>query len=95
MPNSIYADCLAQSFVSDGNVFLKLTTVSGNLSQSGRDLPELAATLIMPLSRFQDFAKNVQTAATMYPSATPERDDGVEPKGSPPVVYGPPVQIPE
>mgnify|MGYP003346264641 CR=1 FL=1 len=71
---SIYSDEVLQSFAAEGNVFLKLGAISGNVDQAGNDLKDIAATLIIPVSRFQDFAKNIQIAASLY-----QVDGGVAP----------------
>ena len=73
MTSKIYLDEITQSFVSDGNVFLRLVSVTGDLDSSGKDIKDTSATLVIPLVRFAAFAKNVGVAADLYvPSQSTE-----------------------
>lgn len=66
MTSKIYLDEILQSFVSDGNVFLRLGAITGDVDVAGNDIKEMTATLVVPLSRFGEFAKNVGIAADLY-----------------------------
>lgn len=69
--SQIYVDEVIQSFVNDGNVFLKFGTLTGDVDASGQDLKVSPVTLIVPLSRFKELARNFNSAADAYCLDTP------------------------
>ena len=66
MDSKVYVDEIIQSFANDGNVFLRLGAVTGDVDISGKDIKNIATTLVIPLCRFSEFAKNVGIAAQLY-----------------------------
>lgn len=66
MTSKIYLDEIVQSFVSDGNVFLRLGSVTGDVDSAGKDIKDTSVTLVIPLVRLAEFAKNVGIAADLY-----------------------------
>lgn len=85
MSSKIFLDEITQSFVSDGNVFLRLGSVTGDLDSSGKDIKDISATLVIPLVRFAAFAKNVGVAADLYVPGESAEDQPVEPASTEPL----------
>lgn len=95
MIQKIYADEIIQSFISDGNVFLKLGVNSGDINQVGEDVKDIAVCIIIPLSRFQKFAANVGLAASSYLSGQNSEEDAVVPDLEESIDMGVPLIVPE
>lgn len=66
MVKQIYIDEIAQSFVSDGNVFLKLSAVIGDVDALGNDIKHSPVTLVIPITRFQAFSENIAKAKEIH-----------------------------
>lgn len=64
--SQVYVDEITQSFVSDGNVFLKMGAVTGDVDQVGKDIKSCPVTLVIPLSKFQEFVTNMISAGEAY-----------------------------
>lgn len=80
MDKLFYFDELTQSFVSNGNVFLKLGAISGNVDSSGQDIKSQIATLVIPLELLQIFSTNINLATQAYCGPFNEiKADAVEP----------------
>jgi hypothetical protein len=62
----IYIEELAQSFVNDENVFLKMSVTDGDVDAAGTDIKVCPVTLIIPISRFSEFVDNVAVAGQNY-----------------------------
>lgn len=93
MSQRIYVDEILQSFVNDGNVFLKLGAVSGDVDATGQDIREAACTLIIPLQRFGEFCKNIAVAQSLYLTSESQERESI-PLPSPQVELGQPLLIP-
>lgn len=96
MTSKIYLDEILQSFVSDGNVFLRLGSITGDVDIAGKDIKDTSATLIIPLNRFAEFAKNVGIAADLYVSQQESVQANVQPnKKNPAEHVGLPIHVPD
>lgn len=95
MTSKIYLDEIVQSFVSDGNVFLRLGSVTGDVDSAGKDIKDTSVTLVIPLVRLAEFAKNVGIAADLYQPKQAPVDGSVEPAAAAPLdELGLPLLIP-
>lgn len=63
---TIYIEDIIQSFVSNGNVFLLMSSPSGEVDTQGNDVGAPPVSLVIPLSKFGDFVKNVKSAGEQY-----------------------------
>lgn len=64
--SQVYVDEITQSFVSDGNVFLKMGAITGDVDQAGKDIKSNPVTLIIPLTKFESFVENIVSAGDTY-----------------------------
>ena len=66
MDNYLFFSEIEQSFVSDGNVFLKLVAPSGGLDSNNNDIKRNIVTLVIPITKIGEFAVNISRAASAY-----------------------------
>ena len=90
----IYTDEITQSFLTEGNVFIKLSAVSGDLDGSGIDIKNHVASLIVPLSRFSEFSKNIQKVCDIYISQSEVQSEKISDNETNLVLFGQSLRIP-
>ena len=66
MDNYLFFSEIEQSFVSDGNVFLKLVAPSGGVDSKNNDIKRNIVTLVIPVIKISEFSLNISRAAVAY-----------------------------
>ena len=89
----IFADEITQSFLSDGNVFIKLSSASGDVDALGVDIKNHVVTLIVPLNQLSNFSKNIQLTCDNYVTAPEIQLEEISDKGVSAVLFGQPLKI--